>query len=150
MWYATPCSGGFLFSKNDPRRQVNRQLNKEEKRMQQSIQEIFIHLQEMKRTQRSIRKEYQDVLGQEMEYQKIIEEIKKLRERKAQIEVKAKEAMGKRYAELEELKDEVASNQEMLSDVAMTTLMNGQTVEVTDEFENKYEPAFSVKFKKAQ
>ncbi|MEI8103416.1 MAG: hypothetical protein WCG84_00735 [Candidatus Moraniibacteriota bacterium] len=117
--------------------------------MQQSIQDIFLHLQEMKRSQRSIRKEYQDVLGQEAEYQKIVEEMKALRERKGQIETKAREAMGKRYAELEDLKDEIVSNQEMLSDVAMTTLMNGQTVEVTDEFENKYEPEFSVKFKKA-
>ena len=117
--------------------------------MQQTVQEIFLKLQEMKRSQRSIRKEYQDVLAQEMEYQKILEEIKKLRERKSQIETKAREAMGKRYAELEELKDDVASHQEMLSDTAMTTLMNGQTVEVTDEFENKYEPIFSVKFKKA-
>ncbi len=117
--------------------------------MQQSIQEIFIHIQEMKRNQRSIRKEYADVLAQEAEYQKIVEDMKRLRERKKQIEAKAQEAMGKRFQEFEEIQDEIGSNQEMLSDVAMTTLMNGQTVEVTDEFENKYEPTFSVKFKKA-
>ena len=115
----------------------------------QSLNEIFIHVKEMKRTQRSIRKEYKDVLENDPEYVKISEEIKKLQERKKQIEAKAQEAMGKRYAELEDLKDEIKSNQEMLSDVAMTTLMNGQTVEVTDEYSNRYEPQFSVKFKAA-
>jgi predicted nuclease with TOPRIM domain len=116
----------------------------------QDIQEIFRHIQEMKRTQRSIRKEYADVLTQEAEYQTIVEEMKRLRERKKQIETKAQEAMGKRFEEFEELQDEIGTNQEMLSDVAMTTLMSGQTVAVTDEFENKYDPVFSVKFKKAE
>lgn len=115
----------------------------------QDIQTIFRHIQEMKRNQRSIRKEYQDVLAQEQEYQKIVEDMKVLRERKSQIEVKAREAMGKRFQEFEDLSEEIGSEQEMLSDVAMTTLMDGKTVEVTDEFENKYDPIFSVKFKKA-
>jgi len=30
----------------------------------------------------------------------------------------------------------------------MTTLMDGKTVEVVDEFSNKYEPTYVVKFKK--
>jgi hypothetical protein len=37
----------------------------------------------------------------------------------------------------------------MLNDMAMTMLMDGKTVEVTDEYENQYEPLFTVKFKKA-
>jgi hypothetical protein len=32
--------------------------------------------------------------------------------------------------------------------VAMTTLMDGRTVEVEDEYRNKYDPVFKVKFKK--
>jgi hypothetical protein len=32
----------------------------------------------------------------------------------------------------------------------MTTLMDGKTVEVVDQYENRYEPSFTVKFKKAE
>lgn len=116
----------------------------------QDLQGLFRHIQEMQRERRSIRKEYQDVLAQEAEYQKIIEDMKQLRERKQQIEIKARESMGKRFQDFEDLGEEISSEQEMLSDVAMTTLMDGKTVEVVDEFENKYDPIFSVKFKKAQ
>lgn len=118
--------------------------------MQQDVQSIFRHLQELQRERRSIRKEYQDILAQEGEYQSIVEEIKKLRERKQQIELKARESMGRRFQEFEELGEEIASDQEMMSDVAMTTLMDGKNIEVVDEFDNKYDPVFSVKFKKAQ
>lgn len=118
--------------------------------MQQDVQSLFRHIQEMQRERRSIRKEYQDVLGQETEYQAIIEEIKRLRERKQQIETKARESMGRRFQEFEDLGEEISSEQEMMSDVAMTTLMDGKSIEVVDEFDNKYDPIFSVKFKKAQ
>jgi hypothetical protein len=38
--------------------------------------------------------------------------------------------------------------EELLNDIAMSTLMAGQTVEVVDEFKNQYEPVYAVKFKK--
>ena len=50
---------------------------------------------------------------------------------------------------LDDLKREVDTNKEMLSDIAMSTLMKGETVEVKDEYDNVYEPAFKVNFKKA-
>lgn len=113
------------------------------------LQSVFNHIQEMKKDMKTIKKEYADTLANADDRELILEEIKKLQERKKQIEVRTQEQMGKRYAELEALKDELESEQEMLNDMAMTMLMDGKTVEVMDEYQNQYEPLFTVKFKKA-
>jgi DNA repair exonuclease SbcCD ATPase subunit len=114
------------------------------------LQSVFNHIQEMKKEIKEIKREYGDALYNETDHEEITEEIKKLKERKKQIEIRVQESMGSRYAKLEELKDEIASEQEMLNDLAMTTLMDGNTVEVVDEYQNRYEPVFAVRFKKAQ
>ena len=36
----------------------------------------------------------------------------------------------------------------MMSDIALNKIMKGETVEITDQYDNKYEPLFSVKFRK--
>lgn len=113
------------------------------------LQSIFNHIQEMKKDMKTIKKEYADTLANADDLELINEEIKKLKERKKQIEIRVQEQMGKRYAELEDLKEEIESEQEMLNDIAITTLMDGKTVEVLDEYQNRYEPLFAVKFKKA-
>lgn len=118
--------------------------------MARDLQSIFKHIQEMKKEQKEIKKEYRDSLAQSLDYTELLEQISKLKERKQQIELRTKESMGRRWEKHDELKDEVESEQEMLNDMAMTTLMDGKTVEVTDEYSNKYEPIFSVRFKKAQ
>ncbi len=116
--------------------------------MQQSLQAIFTSIQGKKREQRRIRKEYRDVLSTDPEYVKLIDQLEILKKRKAQIEQKAKDSMGKRWVYLEDLANEIKSEQEMMSDVALNTLMNGQTVEVKDIFENEYDPEFKVNFKR--
>ena len=112
------------------------------------LQEVFKHIQEMKKEQREIKKEYRDTLAQMAEYEKAIEELEAVKEKKSMYEQKAKDSLGKRYERHEELADEIKSNQEMLTDMAMTTLMDGKTVEAVDEYGNKYEPVFAVRFKK--
>ncbi len=112
------------------------------------IQELFNRVHEMKKEQKEIKKEYRDTLTQMPEYEKVIEELEKVKERKTLYEQKAKDSLGKRYERHEELADEIKAHQEMLSDVAMTTLMDGKTVEAVDEYGNKYDPIFAVRFKK--
>lgn len=112
------------------------------------LQELFKNIQEMKKEQKEIKKEYRDVLAQNLEYQKAVEDLEKVKEKKLVFEQTAKDSLGKRYERFEELSDEIKANQEMLSDLAMTTLMDGKTVEAVDEYGNKYEPVFAVRFKK--
>lgn len=113
-----------------------------------NIQEIFSQIKESSKEQREIRKEYRDALLQADDYEETTEKLDELKTEKKQIEEKVQGQMGNRWEKLDELKDELKDLKQMQNDVAMTTLMDGKTVEVKDEFDNLYEPVFSVSFKK--
>jgi predicted nuclease with TOPRIM domain len=112
------------------------------------IQEVYNELQETKKAQKSIKKEYKDALVNANEYEETSEEMKKIREKKKQIETMTQSRMGLRWDELEKLKAKQAELEQMVTDIAMTTIMDGKTVEIKDEFNNAYEPVYKISFKK--
>jgi septal ring factor EnvC (AmiA/AmiB activator) len=112
------------------------------------VQEVFNELQVAKKEMREIRKEYKDVLSQDAEYQEIVEKMTELRETKKQHELGAQRDMGNRWEKLEDLKGESKALQEMISDISLSTMMDGETVEVRDEYDALYEPIYSVAFRK--
>jgi predicted nuclease with TOPRIM domain len=113
-----------------------------------NVQEVFSELKECAKEQKEIRQEYKDALLQESEYEEIKEKIEKLKERKKELENIVQGQMGNRWNKLDDLKRKTAELKQMQSDVAMSSLMDGKTVEVKDEFDNIYEPRFNVTFKK--
>lgn len=115
----------------------------------QNAQEVFNRIREMKKEQKDLRDMYKDALTQADEYEEIVEEIKTLREKKKQIETRIQAELGRAWEKFDDLKREVETEKEMLNDIALTTLMKGETVEVKDEFDNPYEPIWKVNFKKA-
>lgn len=112
------------------------------------IQEVFNKIREMKKEQKNLREMYKDALVQADKYEEITEEIKVLREKKKEIEARVQSQLGRSYEKLEDLKVEVDSQKEMLNDIAISTLMKGETVVAKDEFDNVYEPVWKVNFKK--
>jgi chromosome segregation ATPase len=113
-----------------------------------SIQEIFSQIKESAKEQKDIRKEYKDALVQSDGYEDVLEKLDELKKQKKEIEERVQSQLGSRWDKLDELKNKVAELKQMQNDVAMTTLMSGKPVEVKDEFDNLYEPVFSVSFKK--
>ena len=112
------------------------------------IQEIFNELKEAKREQSEIRAEYKDALTQNQEYQELVEKLDELKLRKKERETIAQSQMGTRWDRIDDLKMTIADLKQIQNDIAMTTLMEGKPVEVVDEYNNLYEPNFSVSFKK--
>jgi len=112
------------------------------------VQEVFSEFQIAKKEMKEIRKEYKDVLAQDAEYQELLEKINTMRETKKQHELSAQRDLGMRWEKLDELKGEIKSLQEMMSDISLSTMMDGETVEVRDEYDNLYEPIYNVNFKK--
>lgn len=112
------------------------------------IQEIFSRMQATKKKQKNIRSAYKDALAASGEYQEIAEKIKVLRERKKQIELVIRQNFASEFTKLEDYKIDLESDNALLADAALSQIMKGGTVEVKDEFDNKYEPIWSVKFKK--
>jgi len=110
------------------------------------LQEIFTRLRETKKQQKVIKSQYRDALNGSTEYSAVVEDLKNLREKKKQIEEGIKADMADNFNKLEDLKYDLATDLELLNDAALTTLMKGEKVEVTDEYDQPYEPKFKVSF----
>ena len=112
------------------------------------IQEVYNELQEAKKAQKSIKKEYRDALVNANEYEETVVKYKEIRDKKKQIETMTQSRMGLRWDELERLKAKAAELEQMVTDIAMTTIMEGKTVALKDEYDNSYEPVYKITFKK--
>ncbi len=112
------------------------------------IQEIYDRINQFKEEQKAIRQAYKDELTNNQEYQEIKDELESLKQQKKEIENVIKQSMVKDFEKLEDLKLDIDTDNEMISDLAFNKLMKGETVEITDEWGNKYMPIFKVKFEK--
>ncbi|MBU2542491.1 hypothetical protein KJ785_02955 [Patescibacteria group bacterium] len=114
----------------------------------QDIQEIFNRIQDAKKKQKDIRTAYKDALASSLEYQELTEKMKIMREKKKEIEQTTKEQFSSEFIKLDDLKIDIESDQEMLNDMALNKVMKGESIQIKDEYDNEYEPLFSVKFRK--
>lgn len=114
-----------------------------------NLQDVFSRIRETRVKAKQIRAMYKDSLAQHPEYKTIVEKIDHLKEQKKQIETQVKDDQLAEFQKLDAYKMHVKNDLEMLSDLALNQLVSGETVEVVDEDNNKYEPLFTVKFKKA-
>lgn len=114
----------------------------------QNIQEVFNQIQVVKKQQKDLRTAYRDALLTSTEHKEITEQIKALKEKKIHIEQAVKEEFAKELDKLDDLKIEMETQTMMLNDIVLTKIMNGETIELVDTYNNAYEPIFSVKFKK--
>jgi len=114
----------------------------------QDIQQIFNRIQKAKQKQKELRKLYKEALEQTPNYKNVVDDYKELRDKKKNIETKVKHDFAKEFEQLDDLKLDIQTDQELISDIAFNKLVKGETVEVTDKDDNNYEPIFSVKFKK--
>lgn len=113
------------------------------------LQEVFNRIRETQRKSKEIRKMYKDSLIAHQEYQQVVEKFDNLKLRKKQIETEIKSDQEADFQKLDAYKMHIQNDTEMLSDMALNKLVSGETVEVTDEAGDKYEPLFTVKFKKS-
>lgn len=114
----------------------------------QNIQEIFDRIREKKNEQKEIRQAYKDALTNTDGYTEIVDQIKKLRERKVGIERSVKGQSSKDFARLEVIQNDIKGDMELLSDLAVTKMMRGESIGFTDQNNNAYEPQFQVRFRK--
>jgi len=89
-----------------------------------------------------------DELSHSKEYQDIQEEMKRLRDERKAIEEDVRTNSLGITAELEGLKLDIASDTELLADIALNMYTSGENVEITDEYDNRYVPYFRVTFKR--
>jgi predicted nucleic acid-binding Zn-ribbon protein len=112
-----------------------------------NIQEIWNRIEEIKQEQKEIRAAYRDILNS-VEYESLTEELDSLKTRKKQFERNAAISMEEKMNRLDFLKRQFAEENQLLSDLALSTLLKGERVEVTGVNDIAYDPLFSVKFRK--
>jgi hypothetical protein len=114
----------------------------------QNMQEVFDQIQEHKKTRKEIGREYRDALAQSGRYAEVLDEIKKLREKKKALESVVQSEMGSRFEELDKAKKEIGTLEQMLTDIAMTSLMKGESINLKDKNNTEYEPSYKITFKR--
>jgi BMFP domain-containing protein YqiC len=114
-----------------------------------NIQEVFDRIEQTRHEQWLIKAMQKDSLDNSKEYQEIVDKLKKLKIQKKEIEDQINADLGKEWEKLDLLKLHLREDKEMLADIAISTLMKGETVKVTDKNKADYEPVFSVRFRKA-
>ncbi|HMQ01663.1 MAG TPA: hypothetical protein PKD79_01170 [Candidatus Doudnabacteria bacterium] len=113
------------------------------------LKTVFERIKQTKQKQKEIRTQYKDVLAQNVEYQQLLEKLDALKARKKEIETVAKAELEGEFQKLDAYRMHIQNDQELMSDLAINQLMAGETVELVDENDQKYEPIFTVRFKKA-
>jgi len=114
-----------------------------------SVQDIFDRLQEKKNQVKVVRRKYKEELASSVEHQKILDELQKLREKKKKYEKSIREQSGAAFDKMDELALAIRQDTQMLSDVALTSIMKGERVEVKDSH-SQFEPVFTVRFRRAK
>lgn len=112
------------------------------------LQTVFERIKETKRKQKEIRRVYKDTLEQSKEYQDLIDKLDTMKARKKAIEDEVKAELESDIQKLNAYKMHIQNDNELMSDLAINQLMSGETVELVDENDQKYEPIFTVRFKK--
>ena len=112
-----------------------------------NLEEVYKRLEKNKKRKREIAKMITDELLHSSRYKEIKEELMALREEKKSIE-KTVQAGNPDFKEVEDLKVEIQTDQEVLSDIALNMFLKDQTVEIVDEYDQKWYPSFKVAFKK--
>ncbi|PKM91306.1 hypothetical protein CVU82_01765 [Candidatus Falkowbacteria bacterium HGW-Falkowbacteria-1] len=112
------------------------------------VQEIFNTIQARQKEQKTIRGMYRDVLANSQEYQSILEELEVLKTKKRKTLEALKMDLRSEMDELDKIKSDIDSEKELLSHATLSKLIKGEQLEIVDENNNKYEPIFSVRFKK--
>ena len=113
-----------------------------------NLQEIFNRIQSTKKEQRHIRAIYREALVKSQSYQNTVEEISGLKEKKKKIEESIKDDFSSEFSKLDTLKLDIENDNMLLADAALSQIMKGEKIDITDENQSKYEPIFSVRFKK--
>jgi hypothetical protein len=116
--------------------------------MSQNIQEIFNRLREQQKQQKEIKATYRDALKNSGEYQELSDQLQVLKDKKKQVEDGVRSGFSAEFNKLEELKVSMEADKLMLSDLAVTQIARGEAINLVDEYDQKYEPVFSVRFKK--
>ena len=115
-----------------------------------SVQDVFIRIQGIKKEQRALRALYRDALLGSAECKEVQDQLAGLQEKKKYIEDAIKVDFSKELEKLDDLKGRLEEDVQLLTDTVLTRLMKGEIVKVIDVYNNAYDPIVKIAFKKSE
>lgn len=112
------------------------------------LKDVLQRIRSIKQEKRKIASVFRDVLAQSKPYQQVLDEMRELRAKKLRLETEMRQEFLKEMEKAEKLSQDLKTDTQLLSDMALTKFMKGESIEVVDENDTKYEPVFKVTFKK--
>lgn len=112
------------------------------------VHEIHTEIHVLKKRRKELNDGFKDELAQHGRYQEVLDELNALKAEKKALEASVREGTPKEAVELDEIKVELKSNEELLSDLCLNLLMANEAVEIVDENRNRYVPHILVKFRR--
>jgi len=116
--------------------------------MSQELPSVFKRIQDKKKEQRELKAMYRDALSSSGEYQELVEEFNASKLKKKKLEETIKTGFKEEFDKLEGIKLNIAGDNQLLSDLALSQLTSGEEIKIIDENKVEYEPVFTVRFKK--
>lgn len=113
-----------------------------------NICELYQRYQSKRKEKKKLSAFFKEQQEIHSEYKKIVDELEVLKAKKKQIDLQIKESCASELEKMEKLRLDIKTDKEMLTDLAVTKMMNNEAVEISDEYNNKFVPFFSVIFKK--
>jgi len=114
----------------------------------QSLEEVYARLNAAKKERRELNKMLKDEMKSHARHQEIEETLQTLKEEKKGIEQDIRSSASD-PARLDELKLDIQTDTELLSDIALNLYMKNESVEIEDEHGQTWYPQFKVSFKKS-
>lgn len=118
------------------------------KRTNDRLKELHGRLRSKKLEASEIKKAFKDELANNPHYQQLTEQMAMLREEKKSIENQTWASASADAQKLDLLTLDIKADKEQLADVALDMYAKGETVEIIDEYNRRWDPKFSVAFKK--
>lgn len=115
---------------------------------QPTLQSVFDRTQKTKAEIKTIKAMVRDALKNSKPYQNMLEELETVKARAKS----AKEAILSDFKSdldrLDTLQSDLKNDMALMSDIALDMYVRGESIEVLDKNENKYQPALKLVFKK--
>ncbi len=112
------------------------------------LQSIFDRLKGKKAKRKDLQALYKEALGNSKTYQEILEDLVRLKDKKLRVEAAIRADFQNEFSQIDNLKLDIQSDEQLMTDMTISVIMKGEEVALTDEYNNKYEPVFKVNFKK--
>jgi hypothetical protein len=112
------------------------------------IKELYAEVKDAESKKKDLNQVIKDAYAGHSEYKEITEKMAGLRVRKKEIEAVMRSQYSTEFNDLDDVKLDLKDMKVVLSDLMWNELMKNHSVEVMDEYDNRYVPHVMVTLKK--